>query len=260
MLNRGKGPAVWSPRAQCDRGLYRRAVRSELERHERVALVQGTVSALVLGDGGRRVVGVETLEGRRFGARATVVTTGTFLRGRLHIGTDRAIGGGRAGDAPATHLAEQLEAVGAHRGSLQDGNAAAHRRALGGLLGARRAGERAGGLRLPVEPLHGSRGRRVGAAAPCWTTYLEDAGKAVIAEHLGESAMYGGAIAGRGPRYCPSVEDKILRFPDAARHQLFLEPEGLETRELYVNGLSTSLPTPVQLRVLRTVRGWSTRG
>jgi tRNA uridine 5-carboxymethylaminomethyl modification enzyme len=82
----------------------------------------------------------------------------------------------------------------------------------------------------------------------------------VIAEHLGESAMYGGAIAGRGPRYCPSVEDKILRFPDAARHQLFLEPEGLETRELYVNGLSTSLPTPVQLRVLRTVRGWSTRG
>jgi tRNA uridine 5-carboxymethylaminomethyl modification enzyme len=121
MLNRGKGPAVWSPRAQCDRGLYRRAVRSELERHERVALVQGTVSALVLGDGGRRVVGVETLEGRRFGARATVVTTGTFLRGRLHIGTDRAIGGGRAGDAPATHLAEQLEAVGLTVGRFKTG-------------------------------------------------------------------------------------------------------------------------------------------
>jgi tRNA uridine 5-carboxymethylaminomethyl modification enzyme len=121
MLNRGKGPAVWSPRAQCDRGLYRRAVRSELERHERVALVQGTVSALVLGEDGARVVGVETLEGRRFGARATVVTTGTFLRGRLHIGTDRAIGGGRAGDAPATHLAEQLEAVGLTVGRFKTG-------------------------------------------------------------------------------------------------------------------------------------------
>ena len=255
MLNRGKGPAVWSPRAQCDRGLYRRAVRSELERHERVALVQGTVSALVLGDGGRRVVGVETLEGRRFGARATVVTTGTFLRGRLHIGTDRAIGGGRAGDAPATHLAEQLETVGLTVGRFKTGTPP---RIDGRSVDFSELAEQGSELaESGYRWSHFTDRAAVGVVPqlPCWTTYLEDAGKAVIAEHLGESAMYGGAIAGRGPRYCPSVEDKILRFPDAARHQLFLEPEGLETRELYVNGLSTSLPTPVQLRVLRTVRG-----
>jgi tRNA uridine 5-carboxymethylaminomethyl modification enzyme len=255
MLNRGKGPAVWSPRAQCDRGLYRRAVRTELERHERVALVQGTVARLVLGEGGQRVVGVETLEGRRFGARAIVITTGTFLRGRLHIGTDRAIGGGRAGDAPATHLAEQLEEVGLTAGRFKTGTPP------------RIDGRSVDLARLAVQESeladfgyrwsHFTDRVAVGAVPQlaCWLTYLEERGKAVIAEHLGESAMYGGAIGGRGPRYCPSVEDKILRFPDAARHQLFLEPEGLETRELYVNGLSTSLPTPVQLAVLRTVRG-----
>jgi tRNA uridine 5-carboxymethylaminomethyl modification enzyme len=255
MLNRGKGPAVWSPRAQCDRGLYRRAVRAELERHEGLRLVQGTVARLVLGEGGTRVVGVETLEGRRFGARAVVVTTGTFLRGRLHIGTDRAIGGGRAGDAPATHLAEQLEEVGLRVGRFKTGTP-----------------PRIDGRTVDVERLErqeseladfGYRWSQftdrdaagVVPQLPCWVTHLEAAGKAIIAEHLAESAMYGGAIGGRGPRYCPSVEDKILRFPDAARHQLFLEPEGLETRELYVNGLSTSLPTPVQLAILRTVRG-----
>jgi tRNA uridine 5-carboxymethylaminomethyl modification enzyme len=217
--------------------------------------VQGTVSALVLGDGGRRVVGVETLEGRRFGARATVVTTGTFLRGRLHIGTDRAIGGGRAGDAPATHLAEQLEAVGLTVGRFKTGTPP---RIDGRSVDFSGLAEQGSELAdFGYRWSHFTDRAAIGGVPQlaCWTTYLEDAGKAVIAEHLGESAMYGGAIAGRGPRYCPSVEDKILRFPDAARHQLFLEPEGLETRELYVNGLSTSLPTPVQLRVLRTVRG-----
>lgn len=255
MLNRGKGAAVWSPRAQCDRALYRRAVRAELERHAGLVLVQGTVARLLLGEGGQQVVGVETLEGRRFGARAVVITTGTFLRGRIHIGTDRAIGGGRAGDAPATHLAEQLEAVGLTVGRFKTGTPP------------RLDGRTVALDRLEAQPSelpetgyrwsHFTPRAAVGAVPQlvCWITHLEDAGKAIIAEHLGESAMYGGAIGGRGPRYCPSVEDKILRFPDAARHQLFLEPEGLETGELYVNGLSTSLPTPVQLAVLRTVRG-----
>ena len=112
MLNRGKGPAVWAPRAQCDRGLYRRAVRSLLEAHERLVTVQGTVARLLIDDGIGRVTGVETLEGRRFSAKAVVITTGTFLRGRIHIGTGTAMAGGRAGDAPATHLAEQLELLG----------------------------------------------------------------------------------------------------------------------------------------------------
>ncbi len=255
MLNRGKGPAVWSPRAQCDRGLYRRAVRAELERHPGLALVQGTVASLLLGEGGRRVVGVETLEGRRFGAGAVVVTTGTFLRGRLHIGVDRAIGGGRAGDAPATHLAEQLQAVGLEVGRFKTGTPP---RVDGRSVALDRLAEQGSELSaFQYRWSHFTERAAVGAVPqlPCWITYLEEAGKAVIAEHLRESAMYGGAIGGRGPRYCPSVEDKVLRFPDAARHQLFLEPEGLETRELYVNGLSTSLPTPVQLAVLRTVAG-----
>ena len=255
MLNRGKGPAVWSPRAQCDRGLYRRAVRAELERHDGLMLVQGTVARLVLGEGGQRVVGVETLEGRRFGARTVVVTTGTFLRGRLHIGTDRAIGGGRAGDAPATHLAEQLEAVGLTVGRFKTGTPP---RIDGRSVDLARLAEQTSELAdFGYRWSHFTERSAVGGVPqlPCWVTYLEDSGKALIAEHLQESAMYGGAIGGRGPRYCPSVEDKILRFPDAARHQLFLEPEGLDTRELYVNGLSTSLPTPVQLAVLRTVRG-----
>jgi tRNA uridine 5-carboxymethylaminomethyl modification enzyme len=259
MLNRGKGPAVWSPRAQCDRALYRRAVRAEVEQHEQVALVQGTVARLLLGDNGARVVGVETLEGRRFGARAVVVTTGTFLRGRIHIGTDRAIGGGRAGDAPATHLAEQLEAVGLTVGRFKTGTPP---RIDGRSVDLARLDAQGSELAdFGYRWSHFTAPSAVGAVPQlaCWITHLEEAGKAVIAAHLGESAMYGGAIAGRGPRYCPSVEDKILRFPDAARHQLFLEPEGLDTHELYVNGLSTSLPTPVQLAGCGRFAAWSAR-
>src|SRR5918992_6058919 len=112
MLNRSKGPAVWAPRAQCDRGLYRRAVRSLLDAHERLMTIQGTVARLTIDESERRVIGVETLEGRRFSAKAVVITTGTFLRGRIHIGTETSIAGGRAGDPPATHLAEQLERLG----------------------------------------------------------------------------------------------------------------------------------------------------
>src|SRR5271170_3909485 len=120
MLNRSKGPAVWAPRAQCDRGLYRRAVRSLIERQAGLHTVQGTVARLLIDDGGR-VSGVETVEGRRFGARRLVVTSGTFLRGRIHIGTDRQVAGGRAGEAPATHLAEQLEAIGLTVGRFKTG-------------------------------------------------------------------------------------------------------------------------------------------
>lgn len=254
MLNRGKGPAVWSPRAQCDRALYRRAVRAEVERHERVALVQGTVAWLVLGEDGRRVVGIETLEGRRFGAGAVVITTGTFLRGRLHIGTGTSMGGGRAGDPASTHLAEQLDGVGLAAGRFKTGTPP---RIDGRSVDFARLGRQESELAdFGYHWSHFGRSENAGLPQlPCWITYLEEPGKALIAKHLGESAMYGGAIGGRGPRYCPSVEDKVLRFPDAVRHQLFLEPEGLDTGELYVNGLSTSLPTPVQLAVLRTVPG-----
>jgi tRNA uridine 5-carboxymethylaminomethyl modification enzyme len=259
MLNRSKGPAVWAPRAQSDRGLYRRAVRTLLEAHASLHTIQGTVARLVFGADG--VTGVETLEGRRFSARAVVITTGTFLRGRIHIGTTTSLAGGRAGENSATHLAEQLEAAGLEVARFKTGTPPR----IDGRSVRWEALER---QNSEIEQFDYSwshfwttsrrtpEGRtRHPAQLPCWITFLGAEGKALISTHIAESAMYGGAIASRGPRYCPSVEDKIVKFPDAERHQLFLEPEGHDTSELYVNGLSTSLPAPVQLAVLRSVPG-----
>src|SRR3954466_5571790 len=260
MLNRSKGPAVWAPRAQCDRGLYRRAVRTLLEQQPEVQTIQGTVARLVLSSDDSRVLGVETLEGRRFAATSVVITTGTFLRGRIHIGTETRIAGGRAGESSTTHLAEQLEQAGLTVARFKTGTPP------------RIDGRSVNFAELEIQESeieqfdyswsHFWKGsRRVGPTTrhpeqmPCWITYLEAAGKLIIKENIALSAMYGGAIASRGPRYCPSVEDKIVKFPDAQRHQLFLEPEGHDTSELYVNGLSTSLPVEVQLEILRTVPG-----
>jgi tRNA uridine 5-carboxymethylaminomethyl modification enzyme len=262
MLNRSKGPAVWAPRAQCDRGLYRRSARSLLEEHPNLQTIQGTVARLVLAKDETRVIGVETLEGRRFAAQAIVITTGTFLRGRIHIGTETRLSGGRAGESATTHLAEQLEQAGLTVARFKTGTP-----------------PRIDGRSVDFSQLERQEseieqfdyswshfwpsGRCNGAVVrhpeqlPCWITYLEAEGKQIIKENIGKSAMYGGAISSRGPRYCPSVEDKIVKFPDAQRHQIFLEPEGHDTSELYVNGLSTSLPAPVQLEVLRSIRGLS---
>ena len=262
MLNRSKGPAVWAPRAQCDRGLYRRAVRSLLEQHSNLQTVQGTVARLVFDSNDRRVLGVETLEGRRFGAGSVVITTGTFLRGRIHIGTETHMSGGRAGEGSTTHLAEQLEGAGLTVARFKTGTP-----------------PRIDGRSVDYSALETQESeieqfdyswshfwrskRREGSVTrhpqqmPCWITYLEAEGKRIIKDNIAKSAMYGGAISSRGPRYCPSVEDKIIKFPDAERHQLFLEPEGHDTAELYVNGLSTSLPAPVQLEIIRSVQGLS---
>jgi tRNA uridine 5-carboxymethylaminomethyl modification enzyme len=260
MLNRGKGPAVWAPRAQCDRGLYRRAVRSLLEVQPGLDTIQGTVARLLIDEDAGCVHGIETLEGRRFAARAVVLTTGTFLRGRIHIGTGTKIAGGRAGEPSAIHLAEQLESIGLEVARFKTGTP-----------------PRIDGRSVDYSKLDRQESeieafdyswshfwetpRRVGeqtrhpAQLPCWITFAGEEAKAVVRDNIGRSAMYGGAIGSRGPRYCPSVEDKILRFPDAERHQIFLEPEGHDTRELYVNGLSTSLPVDVQLQMLHAVPG-----
>jgi tRNA uridine 5-carboxymethylaminomethyl modification enzyme len=259
MLNCSKGAAVWAPRAQCDRGLYRRAVRGLLEQHRSLDVIQGTVAGLIF-DADGAISGVETIEGRRFGARAVVITAGTFLRGRIHIGTDKRIDAGRAGEAPAIHLAEQLERAGLQVARFKTGTPP------------RIDGRSVDFSSLPRQEsevtqfdyswshfwstprVHDGITRHP-PQLPCWITHLESAGKEVISDHLNQSAMYGGAISSRGPRYCPSVEDKVIRFPHAERHQLFLEPEGHDTTELYVNGLSTSLPSHIQLTVLRTIRG-----
>jgi tRNA uridine 5-carboxymethylaminomethyl modification enzyme len=260
MLNRSKGPAVWAPRAQCDRGLYRRAVRQLLEEHARITTVQGTVARLILDEHDQTVVGVETLEGRRFGARSVVITTGTFLRGRIHIGTETRFSGGRAGETAATHLAEQLEAVGLTVARFKTGTPP---RIDGRSVALTRLERQESEIeQFDYSWSHfWSDARRRGDATrhpvqlPCWITFLGGEGKQIITENIGKSAMYGGAIASRGPRYCPSVEDKIVKFPAAERHQIFLEPEGHDTSELYVNGLSTSLPAEVQLDILRSIPG-----
>ncbi|HEX6069058.1 MAG TPA: tRNA uridine-5-carboxymethylaminomethyl(34) synthesis enzyme MnmG [Longimicrobiaceae bacterium] len=248
MLNRSKGPAVWAPRAQCDRGLYPRAVRGLLEELPRLDLFQGMVGALRL-EGGR-VVGVRTEDGLDFVARSVVLTTGTFLRGRIHVGGAPTLAAGRAGEPPSVRLAEQLEALGLEVARFKTGTPP------------RVDGRSVDLSRLEVQEGEGpgyrfSSWRRDGILPqrPCWITWAGAELQQVVRDNLGRSALYGGEIAGRGPRYCPSIEDKIVKFPDAARHQVFLEPEGLDTSELYVNGLSTSLPVDVQLAMLRTLPG-----
>ncbi len=248
MLNRSKGPAVWGPRAQCDRNLYPRMVRQALEELERVEFFQEMVTGVEMG--GEEGFGVETLGGVRFQGKAVVVTTGTFLRGRIHVGTGAGVSGGRAGEAPSVELAEAMEGLGLEMARFKTGTPP------------RVDGRTVDFARLKVQPGEGESFRfslysREASLPekPCWTTWTGEGLKKVVQENLQRSALYGGVISGRGPRYCPSIEDKVVRFPEAAGHQVFLEPEGLETSELYVNGLSTSLPGDVQEALLRTVPG-----
>jgi tRNA uridine 5-carboxymethylaminomethyl modification enzyme len=248
MLNRSKGPAVWAPRAQCDRGLYPRAARSLLERHQRLEFFQGMVGSLIVE--GERVAGVKTENGFEFRARCVVVTTGTFLRGRIHVGRAEGVPAGRAGDPPSVRLAEQLEALGLEVARFKTGTPP------------RIDGRSIDYARVELQPGENPDYRfSVWERAPllpqlpCWITWTGAELAELVHEHLGESALYGGEISGRGPRYCPSIEDKIVKFPDAPRHQIFLEPEGLNTKEVYVNGLSTSLPADVQERMLRSIPG-----
>jgi tRNA uridine 5-carboxymethylaminomethyl modification enzyme len=204
MLNRSKGPAVWAPRAQCDRGLYRRAVRTLLEQHRGLRTIQGTVARLLFD--GDAVAGVETLEGRRFGARAVVITTGTFLRGRIHIGTTTSLAGGRAGETSATHLAEQLERAGLEVARFKTGTPPR----IDGRSVRWDALDRQDSeieqfdyswSHFWPEPRRTANGTtRHPVQLPCWITFLGAEGKALIATHIGESAMYGGAISARGPR------------------------------------------------------------
>ena len=248
MLNRSKGPAVWSPRAQCDRGLYRRAVRTVLERRANLSLAQGTVASLVVSGG--VLDGVRTLDRRRYQSRAVVLTAGTFLRGLIHQGLNTRIPAGRAGDPPALDIAHQLEELGFKVQRFKTGTPP---RVDGRSVNLAEL-QRQDGDPDPFWFSFYERNERP-QQRPCFLTYTGDALRQIVQRHLRESALYGGAISGRGPRYCPSIEDKIIKFPEADRHQVFLEPEGLDTSEMYVNGLSTSLPPEVQLDFLRTVPG-----
>jgi tRNA uridine 5-carboxymethylaminomethyl modification enzyme len=235
-------------------------VRSLIEEHETLQTIQGTVARLVLDSNGDRVGGIETLEGRVFTSRCVIITTGTFLRGRIHIGTGTNIAGGRAGESSATHLAEQLESAGLTVERFKTGTPP---RIDGRSVDYSKVERQESEIDQfnyswshfwDMPRVHDGIARHP-AQLPCWITHLGAAAKDLIQENIGKSAMYGGVITARGPRYCPSVEDKVVRFPNAERHQLFLEPEGHDTSELYVNGLSTSLPADVQLEIMRTVPG-----
>jgi tRNA uridine 5-carboxymethylaminomethyl modification enzyme len=248
MLNRSKGPAVWSPRAQCDRGLYRRAVRSLLERQAGLLMVQGTVVEVAL-EGGR-ITGLTTADGRRFAARAIVLTAGTFLRGQIHMGPSTRVAAGRAGDPPSVEMSQALVTLGLSVMRFKTGTPPridGRTVALGGL-------DRQDGDPEPYW-FSGFERSQHPQQLPCYLTWTGERLRDLVTGRLRDSALYGGAISGRGPRYCPSIEDKIVRFPDAPRHQVFLEPEGLDTCEMYVNGLSTSLPPDVQIEMLRTIPG-----
>ncbi len=248
MLNRRKGPAVWAPRSQCDRWLYPRAMRGLLEATPGLDLFQGTVKELILERG--RAEGVRCRDGSAFRAPTVVLTAGTFLRGGIHIGGGIREAAGRAGDAPVLGLSEQLEALGLEVTRFKTGTPP---RVDGRTVDFSRV-RRQDGDPEDFRFSHWERAERL-PQRPCWITWAGEQVKEIIRENLERSALYGGQIAARGPRYCPSIEDKIVKFPDAARHQIFLEPEGLETAELYVNGLSTSMPPDVQRAFLAAVPG-----
>ncbi len=251
MLNRRKGPAVRGPRAQADRKLYREAMQREIAAVEGLSVVEGEAHKIRFAiDGEKRSVsGIELADGRVINCRAIVLTSGTFLRGLIHIG-DRKIPAGRSGEAPALGLSESLEEIGFDLGRLKTGTPA---RLDGRTIHWGRLEEQPGDDD-PI-PFSTLTDRIETPQIPCHITRTTPETHRIIRENLSRSAMYSGEIKGRGPRYCPSIEDKIVRFGDRDGHQIFLEPEGLDDHTVYPNGISTSLPEDAQIAFLKTIPG-----
>ena len=249
ILNGSKGPAVRATRAQADRMLYRAAIRRRLENQPNLWLFQQAVDDLLLENG--RVAGAVTQIGLQFRAKAVVLTAGTFLDGRIHVGL-QSHSGGRAGDAPAVRLSERLKELQLAQGRLKTGTPP---RIDGRSINFEKLQEQPGDLD-PV-PVFGFLGRaeQHPPQVPCWITHTNERTHDIIRNAADRSPMFTGLIDGVGPRYCPSIEDKVNRFADKASHQVFLEPEGLTTHEVYPNGISTSLPFDVQLAAVRSIVG-----
>ena len=247
LLNTSRGPAVWSPRAQCDKKQYRLKMRELLEQEPNLRILQAEVARLLISNG--RVHGVLLRDGRQIDSDAVVVTTGTFLNGLAHVG-EQTYSCGRSGEASSNLLGDQLRTMGLEWKRLKTGTPP----------------------RLDARTIEWSRFEpQFGDAdptpfsfitnkiereqIPCYITYTTPEAHQAIRDNIARSPLYSGQIEGIGPRYCPSIEDKIVKFPDKARHQIFLEPEGLDTNEIYVNGMSTSMPIDVQSRVLAAIPG-----
>jgi tRNA uridine 5-carboxymethylaminomethyl modification enzyme len=248
VLNQRKGPAVRATRAQTDRSLYKTFVRETLENQPNLSLFQQSVDDLILEED--QVTGVVTQMGLTFYAKQVILTVGTFLDGKIHIG-DVNYGGGRAGDAPAKQLAIKLKERQFVTARLKTGTPP---RLDGNTIDYSKLAAQPGDTPLPVMSYEGHADQHP-AQVPCHITYTNEKTHAIIRENLKRSAMFSGNIEGVGPRYCPSIEDKIHRFADRDRHQIFLEPEGLHTSEVYPNGLSTSLPYDVQEAFIHSIEG-----
>ena len=251
-LNASKGPAVRATRAQADRVLYRAAIRSRLENQPNLWLFQQAVDDLILDEnnGIPRVSGVITQVGIRFNAKTVVLTAGTFLAGKIHVGMQN-YSAGRAGDPPALTLSARLRELKLPVGRLKTGTPP---RLDGRSIDFSKCAEQAGDEPTPVFSYLGHRDMHPRQVS-CWITHTNEKTHAAIRAGLDRSPMFTGVIEGVGPRYCPSIEDKIHRFADKSSHQIFLEPEGLTTNEIYPNGISTSLPFDVQLNLVRTIAG-----
>ena len=248
MLNASKGPAVRGPRAQADRKLYRQAMQAALAGQADLTIVEAAVEDLVL-DGAGHCRGIVTAEGREIAAGAVVLTTGTFLRGLIHIGEER-IPAGRVGEAPAVGLAATLERAGFALGRLKTGTPP---RLDGRSIDTAGLQVQAGDV--PPEPFSELTTAIAQPQICCHITHTTEVGHALIRENLHRAPLYSGQIESTGPRYCPSIEDKVVRFAERGQHQIFLEPEGLDDPTVYPNGISTSLPKDVQAALLKTIPG-----
>ena len=266
LLNESKGPAVRSPRAQCDKKAYQFRLKHTLELQKNLQIFQATVTGLIYKNG--RVIGCQTNLDIEFMGRTVVVTTGTFLRGLMHVGQNKNEGG-RLGDFSAKTLSASLLEAGIELQRLKTGTPP---RLLGRSINFTGLQEQKGDAKPTLFAFHDTRDpedlfhveqtgeRRLGWSpgseqASCWMTYTTPASEKIVRDNLHKSAMYSGEIEGVGPRYCPSIEDKFVRFADKPRHLLFLEPEGRSTNEYYINGLSTSLPFEVQLDLVHSIPG-----
>jgi tRNA uridine 5-carboxymethylaminomethyl modification enzyme len=234
LLNSSRGPAVWSPRAQADKQSYRVEMRRILENQSGLRIKQAEVTGLLLEK--NRAIGLELMDGRRVGAGAVILTAGTFLNGLIHIGTNR-YSAGRSGELPSIPLAESIKRIGFEWGRMKTGTP-----------------PRLDGRTIHFDNLE-STSAITQPQVSCFITYTDESVHELVRQNQGQSPLYSGQIQGIGPRYCPSFEDKVVKFPDKSRHQLFLEPEGLNTNEVYVNGLSTSMPVDVQLKMVHAIRG-----
>ena len=248
LLNTSRGPAVWSPRAQCDKKLYRTHMKEVLEQEPQLRILQAEVASFIIGEGSK-VNGVRLGDGRELLSGAVVVTTGTFLKGIAHVG-ETTYSCGRNGEPPSNLLAEQLRGLGLEWTRLKTGTPP---RLDGRTIDWKRFEPQDGDATpTPFSFLTDKIERK---QIQCFLAYTNERTHAVLSEAIPRSPLYSGQIEGIGPRYCPSIEDKIVKFPDRIRHQIFLEPEGLDTNEVYVNGMSTSMPIDVQAAMVASIEG-----